>query len=188
MHKIWLPGKNNKVIPTIDGAEEKKPQNLPRPPSSPGKVKFNDKVHEIKVKLAEVELEISLIVADYNKFIIDVNNSTGGKKLDIDEITIQDIINHSPALTTEEYMSLDEDKKKIYNDIQQDIRNAKNKWDSLQTQLYAAKANISSPPGDNQFLLPPPPPPPSSASGIRTKKRKRKQKSKKGKTKKKRKY
>ena len=183
MHKIWLPG--NKVIPTLPGQNIKKQQNLPPTPSSQGNVKFNDKVHEIKVKLAEVELEISLIVADYNKFIIDVNNSTGGKKIDIDEITIQDIINDPPVLTTEEISSLDEDKKKIYKNIQNNIIIAKNKWDSLQTQLYAAKANIPSPPGNNQFLLQPPPPP--TSSGIRTKKRKRKQKSKKRKSKKKRK-
>ena len=187
MPKIRLSRiRNNhkRVTPTIPGARIYKPQNL-SPPPSPVNNAFNREVFEIKVKLANAEQKISLLVKDYNKFIIDVNDSEGGKKIDIGELTIDDIINHSPVLTSEEITSLDDGKKEIYNDIQQDIINAKKIWAYLQTQLDAHNTNMVLPPsplGEKPF--PPPPPNIGSGSGIRTKKRKRKQKSKKEKSKK----
>lgn len=160
MSKIRLSRiRNNhkRVTPTIPGARIYKPQNL-SPPPSPVNNAFNREVFEIKVKLANAEQKISLLVKDYNKFFID-------------EITIDDITKHEvpPVLLSNEYDSLSPREKKRYDDIQKEIKDAKIEWDKLQTQLDAHNTNVVFPTGD----------------GVRTKKRKRKQKSKKGKSKKK---
>lgn len=177
MSKIRLSRiRNNhkRVTPTIPGARIYKPQNL-SPPPSPVNNAFNREVFEIKVKLANAEQKISLLVKDYNKFFID-------------EITIDDITKHEvpPVLLSNEYDSLSPREKKRYDDIQKEIKDAKKIWAYLQTQLDAHNTNMVLPPsplGEKPF--PPPPPNIGSGSGIRTKKRKRKQKSKKGKSKKK---